>query len=153
MTQRFDYHPSATLWIVAFLYSVLFSCECSILVSARCYYFPFQLISVASSKPLVFPLLYADARLMYRGCVYKSAAGLLFPIALLTPCIHCTSCGVGASRLYFSEPLLPQNVKTDTHASNAIEIPPYPLTGLVSMRRDYGDVMRLVVSTGMRLKR
>ena len=71
----------------------------------------------------------------------------------LTPLIHCTSCGVLASRLHFPEPLLPQNVETDTHASNAIEIRTYPLTGLVSMGRDYGDVMRLVISTGMRLKR
>ena len=71
----------------------------------------------------------------------------------MTPLIHCTSCGVLASRLHFPEPLLPQNVETDTHASNAIEIRTYPLTGLVSMGRDYGDVMRLVISTGMRLKR
>ena len=78
---------------------------------------------------------------------------LQYLLCSFTPCIHCSSCGVGASRLHFSEPLLPQNVETDTHASNAIEIPPYPLTGLVSMRRDYGDVMRLVISTGMRLKR
>ena len=70
----------------------------------------------------------------------------------ITPCIHCTSCCQHVSRLHFPEPLLPQNVETVTHASNTIEIPTYPLTGLVSMRRDYGDVMRLVISTGMRLK-
>ena len=44
-------------------------------------------------------------------------------ITHLTPLIHCTSCSVLASRLHFPEPLLPQNVETDTHASNAIEIP------------------------------
>ena len=71
----------------------------------------------------------------------------------LTPVSTAPAAAVGVSRLHFSEPLLPQNVETDTHASNAIEIPPYPLTGLVSMRRDYGDVMRLIISTGMRLKR
>ena len=66
------------------------------------------------------------------GCVCVGGGGgihSLPPSTSMTPVIHCTSSSVRASRLYFTctEPLLPLNVEPDTQASNAIEVPTYPI--------------------------